>query len=183
MYPSKKDIAKFVNGNVLVNNSGFIVQILKMVRRIKIDQLEEKITIFPSELFKKVSWSDLTISRVVGRYQDIMICIEFYENFGESKISGDIGNLKKIIRDVARKDDLDRVIYLRIFRKGLLGLENSWLWQKGYADSYHEFNEDILDIISVSLESIDKHMEDDEKLDDWELLFEPLWKNKNQESK
>ena len=55
---------------------------------------------------------------------------------------------------VASKFSLDRVIYVRIFKKGTINKEKGIVISKGYCDKYREFNEDILDLITISLEDL-----------------------------
>lgn len=149
-----KELERIVDEKIRIENSPFILEIYKNVRKIKEEKLRDNIVMYGKEDFKKLYWKDSAISRVVVRYKDIMMCIEFYNKYNDNLLSNNITGLSKVIRKVARNVDLDRIVYVRIFKKGNVSLETGYTLEKGYCDKTREFNEDILDILTISLDEI-----------------------------
>lgn len=150
----KKDLEKLVDEKIRTENNFFIINIFKKIRKLKEKDLYNNIVMYPKNDFKKMDWKDRTIARVVARYKDIMLNIEFFNKYDSNLLSKNITILSKVIQKVALRVDLDRVVYVRIFKKGDVDLEKGYILQKGYCDRLREFNEDILDILTISLEEI-----------------------------
>ena len=73
-------------------------------------------------------------------------------------IKKDIIRLGSIIKKVVKDGELDRIVYIRLFLNAD-DLSDSVIVSKGYVDENREFNEDILDIIDVSLNKLYNQLE------------------------
>ena len=134
----------------------FIEKIYSYLRNIKENKLKEELIFYNKDEFKNLNWRDNAIDRVVARYKDIMLCLDVYNRYDEKAIIQNMKVFAKVIRIVASKFSLDRVIYVRIFKKGTVNKETGIKISKGYCDKHREFNEDILDLVTVSLEDLKK---------------------------
>ena len=152
---NNKKIEKIMN-NIRVENSPFIIEIYKYLRKLKGDKLKNNIVIYPKEDYENFGWKDRAIDRVVARYKDIMLCVDVYNKYDSKMIIKNMMVFAKIIRKVASEIDLDRVIYVRIFKKGNVDSDKGYIVERGYCDKYREFNVDILDLLTISLEEISK---------------------------
>ena len=85
-----------------------------------------------------------------------MLCIDVYNRYKPDMIVDNMKIFAKVIRAVARNIDLDRVIYVRVFKKGDVDHKMGYQIERGYRDRYREFNEDILDLLTISLEQIEE---------------------------
>ena len=85
-----------------------------------------------------------------------MLCVDVYNKYDSRLIIKNMMVFAKIIRKVAAEIDLDRVIYVRIFKKGNVDSDKGYKVERGYCDKYREFNVDILDLLTISLEEISK---------------------------
>ncbi len=150
---SNKEIKKIMD-NVRVENSPFIMEIYKLLRKLKEDKLKNNIVIYPQEEFKNFGLKDRAIDRLVARYKDIMLCVDIYNKYDSKMIVKNMMIFAKVIRKVAANIDLDRVIYVRIFKKGNVDSNKGYKIERGYCDKYREFNVDILDLLTISLEEI-----------------------------
>lgn len=150
---SNKEIKKIMD-NVRVENSPFIMEIYKLLRKLKEDKLKNNIVIYPQEEFKNFGLKDHAIDRLVARYKDIMLCVDVYNKYDSKMIVKNMMVFAKVIRKVAANIDLDRVIYVRIFKKGNVDSNKGYKIERGYCDKYREFNVDILDLLTISLEEI-----------------------------
>ena len=92
---------------------------------------------------------------MVTRFEDIMLCVDVYKKYDDKKIIKNMMVFADVIRKVAANIDLDRVIFVRIFKKGNVDRETGFKVERGYLDKYREFNEDILDLLTISLEELD----------------------------
>lgn len=156
-----KDLEKLVDEKLRTENNPFIIETYKKIRKLKEGKLRDNIVMYNKNDFKKMDWKDKVIARVVARYEDIMMCVDFYDKYDNTLLSKHITTLSNVIRKVALYIDLDRVVYVRIFKKGNVDLEKGYTIQKGYCDKTREFNEDILDILTISLEQIFNLKEND----------------------
>ena len=150
---SNKEIKKIMD-NVRVENSPFIMEIYKLLRKLKEDKLKNNIVIYPQEEFKNFGLKDRAMDRLVARYEDIMLCVDIYNKYDSKMIVKNMMVFAKVIRKVAANIDLDRVIYVRIFKKGNVDSNKGYKIERGYCDKYREFNVDILDLLTISLEEI-----------------------------
>ena len=150
---SRQDVERIMD-NIRVENSPFIIEIYKFLRNLKENKLKNNIVIYDKQEFLHLGFRDRTIDRVVARYQDIMLCVDVYEKYNSKKIIKNMMVFAEVIHKVAAKIDLDRVIYVRIFKKGNVDRETGYKVERGYCDKYREFNEDILDLLTISLEEI-----------------------------
>ncbi len=137
-------------------NIDFIIGIYTYLRNIKKSKLKDNIVIYEKDDFKKMSWKDNAIDRIVARYDDIMLCIDVYDKYDGNLIVKNMDVFAKVIKRVAADIDLDRVMYVRIFKRGFVD-ESGFILTKGYCDTYREFNPDILDLLTISLEDLAKN--------------------------
>lgn len=128
-----------------------------------------KLKFYDSAYFNNVLEQDIAIMRVVARNKDIMFCLEGFYEYDQKLVKTNISNLRKIIAKVARDGDLDRIVYIRVFNNG----ENTVLFQKGYCDENHEFNEDILDLITVFIEPL---LKKEQNLSQLDIIFKEVFK-------
>lgn len=150
---NKKDIKSIIDNNLRIPNGKMLLNIFKEIRNIKESELKNNITIYPEKEYKHVTWYDYSLGRLVSRYKDIMLCLDFYDKHHLNRDTDNIYVLKKIIRGVARDSELDRVVYIRVFINDFES-DKGINWQNGYTDKNHEFNKDILDLIDIYLENI-----------------------------
>ena len=136
------------------NLESFIEKVYSYLRNIKENKLKKELIFYSKDEFKNLNWNDKAVDRIVARYKDIMLCLDVYNKYDEKAIVQNMKIFAKVIRMVASKFSLDRVIYVRIFKKGTINKENGIVISKGYCDKYREFNEDILDLITISLEDL-----------------------------
>ena len=153
---NNREIEKIMD-NIRKKNSPFIIEVYKYLRNIKKNKLNDNIIIYPKEEFVNLGWKDKAIDRVVARYEDIMLCIDVYNKYSEDLIVKNMMAFAEVIRKVAADVDLDRVIYVRIFKTGTILEDKGYVVKRGYCDEYREFNEDILDLLTISLEGISKN--------------------------
>lgn len=136
------------------NLESFIEKVYSYLRNIKENKLKKELIFYSKDEFKNLNWNDKAVDRIVARYKDIMLCLDVYNKYDEKAIVQNMKIFAKVIRMVASKFSLDRVIYVRIFKKGTINKEKGIVISKGYCDKYREFNEDILDLITISLEDL-----------------------------
>lgn len=157
---TNKEIESIMD-NVRKENSPFIIEIYKYLRKLKEKDLKNNIVVYDKDEFKNFGFRDNSIARVVTRYKDIMLCVDVYEKYNDKKIIKNMMVFAEVIHKVAAKIDLDRVIFVRIFKKGSVDKDTSFKVERGYLDKYREFNEDILDLLTISLEEIDMSKENE----------------------
>ena len=150
---SNKEIERIFDNFRTINNP-FVIEIYKYLRKLREDKLKDNIIIYDKDDFKRLGFLDRAIDRAVFRYEDIMLCIDMYNRYTPEAIINHMKVFAKVIRGVARNYDLDRVIYVRIFKKGNVARNYGFQVERGYIDKYREFNEDILDLLTISLEQI-----------------------------
>ena len=117
--------------------------------------IKYNIVVYDKDDFLNLGFKDKAISRLVTRFEDIMLCVDVYEKYDDKKIIKNMMVFADVIRKVAANIDLDRVIFVRIFKKGNVDRETGFKVERGYLDKYREFNEDILDLLTISLEELD----------------------------
>ncbi len=137
-----------------VKDVHFVHQILKCLG----NDDDSQIKIYPYKDFKKIDWQDFMLYRVVARNKDILFCVELNKTYTKEKIKKDIIRLGSIIKKVVKDGELDRIVYIRLFLNAA-DLSDSVIVSKGYVDENREFNEDILDIIDVSLNKLYNQLE------------------------
>lgn len=152
---SNKEIERILD-NFRIKNSPFIIELYKYLRNINADKLKDNIVVYDKDEFSNFGFKDRAIGRVVVRYEDIMLCIDVYNRYKPDMIVDNMKIFAKVIRAVARNIDLDRVIYVRVFKKGDVDHKMGYQIERGYRDRYREFNEDILDLLTISLEQIEE---------------------------
>ena len=152
---TNKEISRIMDNIRNEENSPFILEIYKYLRNLKENKLKNNIIVYNKDDFMKLGFKDKAISRIVTRYEDIMLCVDVYEKYDDKKIIKNMMVFADVIRKVASEYDLDRVIFVRIFKKGNVDAKNGFKVERGYCDKYREFNEDILDLLTISLEEID----------------------------
>lgn len=157
---TNKEIESIMD-NVRKENSSFIIEIYKYLRKLKEKDLKNNIVVYDKDEFKNFGFRDNSIARVVTRYKDIMLCVDVYEKYNDKKIIKNMMVFAEVIHKVAAKIDLDRVIFVRIFKKGRVDKDTGFKVERGYLDKYREFNEDILDLLTISLEEIDMSKENE----------------------
>lgn len=157
---TNKEIESIMD-NVRKENSPFIIEIYKYLRKLKEKDLKNNIVVYDKDEFKNFGFRDNSIARVVTRYKDIMLCVDVYEKYNDKKIIKNMMVFAEVIHKVAAKIDLDRVIFVRIFKKGSVDKDTGFKVERGYLDKYREFNEDILDLLTISLEEIDMSKENE----------------------
>ena len=82
---NNKKIEEIMN-NIRVENSPFIIEIYKYLRKLKGDKLKNNIVIYPKEDYENFGWKDRAIDRVVARYKDIMLCVDVYNKYDSKMI-------------------------------------------------------------------------------------------------
>lgn len=152
---TNKDIKKIMDNIRDEKNSPFVLEIYKYLRKIKESKLKNKIVVYDKDDFMNLGFRDKAISRLVTRFEDIMLCVDVYEKYDDKKIIKNMMTFANVIHKVAANVDLDRVIFVRIFKKGNVDSMTGFKVERGYLDKYREFNEDILDLLTISLEEID----------------------------
>ena len=157
---TNKEIESIMD-NVRKENSPFIIEIYKYLRKLKEKDLKNNIVVYDKDEFKNFGFRDNSIARGVTRYKDIMLCVDVYEKYNDKKIIKNMMVFAEVIHKVAAKIDLDRVIFVRIFKKGSVDKDTGFKVERGYLDKYREFNEDILDLLTISLEEIDMSKENE----------------------
>lgn len=102
------------------NLESFIEKVYSYLRNIKENKLKKELIFYSKDEFKNLNWNDKAVDRIVARYKDIMLCLDVYNKYDEKAIVQNMKIFAKVIRMVASKFSLDRVIYVRIFKKELL---------------------------------------------------------------
>lgn len=157
---SDKEIKKIVN-SFNKDNCQFIIEIYKYLRHISEDKLKNNIIFYEQKNFANLGRKDKSIARLVTRYDDIMLCLDVYNKYDKNLLAKNMVVFGEVIRRVALDVDLDRVIYVRLFKKGHLESGLGVIKAKGYQDKYREFNEDILDLLTISLEEVSNNKQKD----------------------
>ena len=152
---TNKEIKKIMDNIRNEENSPFVLEIYKYLRKLKESKLKNNIVVYDKDDFLNLGFKDKAISRLVTRFEDIMLCVDVYEKYDDKKIIKNMMVFADVIRKVAANIDLDRVIVVRIFKKGNVDRETGFKVERGYLDKYREFNEDILDLLTISLEELD----------------------------
>ena len=104
------------------NLESFIEKVYSYLRNIKENKLKKELIFYSKDEFKNLNWNDKAVDRIVARYKDIMLCLDVYNKYDEKAIVQNMKIFSKVIRMVASKFSLDRVIYVRIFKKGTIVL-------------------------------------------------------------
>ena len=155
-------LEKIENKARLKNNNIFML--INNYFRPNKNNFKMKMKFYKSEDFVKIIDNDMCTLRVVARNKDIMFCLEYFNDYNDSLIKTNISNLRRIIAKVAYDGDLDRIVYIRMFKDGT----DTVIYQKGYCDEIHEFNEDILDLITVCINPL---LNKEDNLSDLELIL------------
>ena len=108
------------------NLESFIEKVYSYLRNIKENKLKKELIFYSKDEFKNLNWNDKAVDRIVARYKDIMLCLDVYNKYDEKAIVQNMKIFAKVIRMVASKFSLDRVIYVRIFKKGTINKASHW---------------------------------------------------------